>query len=432
MSAAQYVSGSVGGLPECRNCRRVFTRVESLKKHLKSGCPAKPATEAGPETAAGLSGEVPDTQVELPRGWAPQAVSVAAVSSEAKPAPITGLMQRPEFVALVQRDWKTVLRHPTHVAVPKERCVLCGQWCAAIKQHMRLMHPNAWNLKTDAEDRCHSLLLPADSPCKYCEQTHQQPRRHLTHCCVLFQASLAGLHANPPTQVPDGHRQLPPRGDGGLRKGVRKLKYVRKACRTGWGTLMWCLLTCMPQMCGSVVINHSPHVLPLCAPYAHESVPMQLNITHDVHMSPECTYLDDLSPFATVSAHTRSAACRLDGEQSSLHHELLAVEAPPGLNLTNTHFNTAFSVFFSVFMLFLPMLCAFASRTGQSLAKPKHGTRVRKKKRRRIPKLGFKGLLPEPIAIAARIVQKARYKPPRCRYRYRVARLRLRQTDAPS
>ena len=195
------MSGSVGGLPECRNCRRVFTRVEGLKKHLKSGCPAKPATEAGPETAAGLSGEVPDTQVELPRGWAPQAVSVAAVSSEAKPAPITGLMQRPEFVALVQRDWKTVLRHPTHVAVPKEHCVLCGQWCAAIQQHMHLMHPNVWHLKTDAEDRCHSLLLPADSPCKYCEQTHQQPR---------LQASLAGLVANPPTQVPDD-------GDGGGR-----------------------------------------------------------------------------------------------------------------------------------------------------------------------------------------------------------------------
>ena len=183
----------------------------------------------------------------------------------------------------------------------------------------------------------------------------------------------------------------------------------------------------MPQMCGSVVINHSPHVLPLCAPYAHESVPMQLNTTHDVHMSPECTYLDDLSPFATVSAYTRSVACRLDGEQSSLHHEQSAVEAPPGLNLTNTHFNTAFSVFFSVFMLFLPMLCAFASRTGQSSAKPKQGTRIKKKKRRRIPKLGFKGLLPEPIAIAARIVQKVRYKPPRSRYRYRVARLRLRQ-----
>ena len=87
MSAVQYVSGSVGGLPECRHCRRVFTRAEGLKKHLKSGCPAKHANEAGSETAAGLSGEVPDTQVELPRGRAPQAVSDATVPTEAIPTP---------------------------------------------------------------------------------------------------------------------------------------------------------------------------------------------------------------------------------------------------------------------------------------------------------------------------------------------------------
>ena len=65
-------------------------------------------------------------------------------------------MQNPEFATLVRRDWKTVLRYPTHVAVLKEHCVICSQWCAAIKQHVRLMHPNAWDLKTDAEDRCRS------------------------------------------------------------------------------------------------------------------------------------------------------------------------------------------------------------------------------------------------------------------------------------
>ena len=59
LSAVRYVSGSVGGMPECRHCRKVFTRVEGLKKHLKSGCPAVHAAGLHSETAAGLSGRSP-------------------------------------------------------------------------------------------------------------------------------------------------------------------------------------------------------------------------------------------------------------------------------------------------------------------------------------------------------------------------------------
>ena len=68
------------------------------------------------------------------------------------------------------------------------------------------MHPTAWRQKEVAEVRCRSLLLHACNPCKYCGKSAAQPRRHLTRCSVLFQASLAGLHVDTETEAShDGH-----------------------------------------------------------------------------------------------------------------------------------------------------------------------------------------------------------------------------------
>ena len=39
LAAQDYVAGGVDGMPTCRWCRRIFTRVEDLKKHLRKGCP---------------------------------------------------------------------------------------------------------------------------------------------------------------------------------------------------------------------------------------------------------------------------------------------------------------------------------------------------------------------------------------------------------
>ena len=64
--------------------------------------------------------------------------------------------------------------------------------------------------KGEAESRCASLIFPADSPCRFCGKETLQPRRHLTHCGVLSQASLAGLLAQ--AQNGDSGRSGP--GDG--------------------------------------------------------------------------------------------------------------------------------------------------------------------------------------------------------------------------
>ena len=57
--AKEYTQHTVDGMPQCRHCQRVFTRVEGLKKHLKQACPvpvlhrAPPvvSSQPGPDTA---------------------------------------------------------------------------------------------------------------------------------------------------------------------------------------------------------------------------------------------------------------------------------------------------------------------------------------------------------------------------------------------
>ncbi len=194
-----------GCLYTCLHCHKQFTRVEGLKKHINSGCSAmrKASQDAGVATED--SSKVLDPRVELPRGRAPQATPADSVLQ-----PTSSLMQDSDFVAQVSRDWKSVVRMPSYVRALREHCVICGQWCEAIKQHVRLMHAEQWASKGEAESRCASLIFPADSPCRFCGKETLQPRRHLTHCGVLFQASLAGLLAQ--AQNGDSGRSGP--GDG--------------------------------------------------------------------------------------------------------------------------------------------------------------------------------------------------------------------------
>ena len=72
-------------------------------------------------------------------------------------------------------------------------CVICGQWCARVKQHHRLMHASAWTMHEQAISQCCSAGLRALSSCQYCGRPALQPSRHLKHCTVLYQASLASL-----------------------------------------------------------------------------------------------------------------------------------------------------------------------------------------------------------------------------------------------
>ncbi|CAE7385104.1 unnamed protein product, partial [Symbiodinium sp. CCMP2456] len=172
---AEYVRNTVDGMPQCIHCRKVFTRVEGLKKHLRGSC--RVMMQQGheePEAASDVSGEVPHTREGLLgcSHRAPPAVS----------APIA-LLERRSFRNAVKMQWRSVLSQADYVSSLQQYCVICGRWASnvgGIKQHIRPIHPQEWQHKTEAAARCSSTGLIAESPCHYCKLEIKAPRTHLS------------------------------------------------------------------------------------------------------------------------------------------------------------------------------------------------------------------------------------------------------------
>ena len=217
LTAAQYASQTVDGMPCCVHCGRKFTRVEGLKKHLRKQCRACPTVPAGcpdqptpGEAATSVVAQVPTPRGEPPRDRSPPAASpvpnTASVSPTVKPdpkpdkqvEPTSGLVTNTAFRQQLRTSWKAVLRDQPTLDRLQNYCVLCGQWVVmkgpGIKQHIRLMHREVHDtLVAEAASRCSVLGLQAVSPCRYCQLPCKAPRTHVPRCPVVFQASLAGL-----------------------------------------------------------------------------------------------------------------------------------------------------------------------------------------------------------------------------------------------
>ena len=191
LQSADYVSHTVDGMPQCRHCGIIFTRVEALKKHLRRSCPTLHAPDI-PYTPS-----CPTVAADCAETAAPPDVSVfeAATPAANKAAPIGPLIAQPDFRAQLKQGWKTVLRSAAYRASLSTYCVYCGQWLDSdgVKQHHRLVHADAWAHKYEACARCNGLSLVVTSPCHYCNRTVKCPRTHIRRCPVLFQASVAEL-----------------------------------------------------------------------------------------------------------------------------------------------------------------------------------------------------------------------------------------------
>ena len=186
LAASLYAQGSAAGVPQCAACGQIFTRVEGLKKHLNSGCIAKPQTpSADTGTATAEEAQVPSQRAESPRGRTLQAVPESL--------PLQPRFEDPVFQSAVLKDWRLAALDPLHSKYLSERCIFCGQWGSRLKQHLRLMHASSWRMKAVAESMCQSAGLSATSPCSYCSIRVQQPRRHVLSCIVPFQVALAKL-----------------------------------------------------------------------------------------------------------------------------------------------------------------------------------------------------------------------------------------------
>ena len=191
-----HMQHSVDGMPHCKHCNKIFTRVEGFKKHLRGACPvlfaSQPAATEG--SVAAVVVQVAPQQEELRMGSKDRAPQ----TDSSKP-----LIEDDAFRALSKKGWREVLRDPQYKKILGVHCIFCGQWCApsGFKQHIRLMHPKAHHLHEQAADRCNSLGLSAQSPCCYWGVSHQQPRRHLVSCSAVYQASLANLYILQPPQL---------------------------------------------------------------------------------------------------------------------------------------------------------------------------------------------------------------------------------------
>ena len=158
LTAAEYAAGSVAGMPQCAKCKKVFTRVEGLKKHIRSGCEGGIAGQSHCEGDVTASvGQVPAERVELPRCRAPQTVLRALPVAE-QPAH-TVLANSAAFCEHVNTDWRRAAARTEYRQVLKEHCILCGQWCSRVKQHLRQMHPECWRFRDEATSMCRSAGL---------------------------------------------------------------------------------------------------------------------------------------------------------------------------------------------------------------------------------------------------------------------------------
>ena len=130
LTAAEYAAGSVAGMPQRAKCKKVFTRVEGLKKHIRSGCEGGIAGQSHCEGDVTASvGQVPAERVELPRCRAPQTVLRALPVAE---QPVhTVLANSAAFCEHVNTDWRRAAARTEYRQVLKEHCILCGQWRTA-------------------------------------------------------------------------------------------------------------------------------------------------------------------------------------------------------------------------------------------------------------------------------------------------------------
>ena len=137
----------------CRHVPNVvkqFTRVEGLKKHIRRGCVLRSDT-GRPAATGAVSDSVAQvtTDREELLGHSCRAPPTASATQPVEP--FSGaLLENAAFCALSQQHWKLPLENADMRDALATHCVICGQWCARVKQHHRLMHASAWTMHEQA------------------------------------------------------------------------------------------------------------------------------------------------------------------------------------------------------------------------------------------------------------------------------------------
>ena len=96
----------VDGMPHCKHCNKIFTRVDGFKKHLRGACPVLFSSQKA--TKEGSVTQVAPQQEELRMGSEDRAPQ----TDSSQP-----LIDDKAFKALSIQGWREVLRDPNYKKV---------------------------------------------------------------------------------------------------------------------------------------------------------------------------------------------------------------------------------------------------------------------------------------------------------------------------
>ena len=121
-TARDYTSHTVAGLPQCKHCLTVFTRVEAMKKNLRGACPvlhgASVAKEVQ-ESVATDSGVLGASGQEGLLGHPCRVPQVALSNSS--------LIDDLTFLTALRAGWRQAADNTSFLRILRKHCVLC-QW----------------------------------------------------------------------------------------------------------------------------------------------------------------------------------------------------------------------------------------------------------------------------------------------------------------
>ena len=203
-TARDYTSHTVEGLPQCKHCLTVFTKVEAMKKHLRGACPVLHGASVAKEVQEGVATDSGVLGASSQEGLLGHSCRVPQEARSNSP-----LIDDPTFLTALRAGWRQAADNTSFLRILRKHCVYCHQWVSlkgsGVKQHHRIAHPEYWSRKDDACSLCSSAGLSTTTPCKYCGESYKDQRAHLKRCHVLYQIALASLtHAQAPAAAHGG------------------------------------------------------------------------------------------------------------------------------------------------------------------------------------------------------------------------------------
>ena len=174
------------GMPVCKHCSRIFGDWTAFKVHISDGCPMLQQSHTGIQAEEML----PALQFAAGQSQEPAGQSAARLPET------YSLISCEDVVACLRSSsWQSALQMPGLPARLKNFCGICGQWLSskpcALRNHVKRMHPHAWQLCPDASHLSSTLSVTRSKPCGACGVMTSKSTVH--KCSLMFHLCLLKL-----------------------------------------------------------------------------------------------------------------------------------------------------------------------------------------------------------------------------------------------